>query len=334
MQDITVAIAFVQQALVGARDAGYDVNALLKSSGISPALLQRPLARVHLDGFVSLIQQLIQLMDDELLGLLPQPQRVGSFALVARSSLHERNLFDALDCYVRSGNLLQNGLVLSLEQHTDNVIVSLRRRTGSHVRSLYLVESMLMTLHRYLCWLGRVRIPLVRVELDYSEPRWSAEYRYVFFGAPVHFEREEIRLHMRRQDLETDVRRDLPALEAYIRRAPRDMFTPLASSRASDQARRVILSRFEQQSGMPTAADVAKELGLSEQTFWRRLRDEGLDFTQLRTRVRRDVAIALLSQESRSIEQIAETVGYSESSAFIRAFKQWTGITPLAYRKL
>lgn len=334
MQDITVAIAFVDQALVGARQAGYDVNAALKSCGISPALLQRPLARVHLDSFVALIQNLMHLMDDELLGLRTHPQRVGSFALVARSALHENNLVSALVCYVRSVNLLENGLVMSYEMPEDKIIVSLRRRPGSQVRSLYLIESMLMTFHRFLCWLGSVRIPLLRVELDYAAPHWAAEYRYLFFGAPVQFDREEIRLHLHRDDLKAEVQRDVVALQAYIRRAPRDMFTPLASSRASDKARRIILNHFEQKAGMPTAATVAQSLGLSEQTFWRRLRDEGLDFTELRTRVRRDIAIALLSRSTQSIENIAETIGYSESSAFIRAFKQWTGITPLAYRKL
>ena len=323
---------FVINSLQGAYQAGFDVNRLLKASGISPELLKQPRARVPMDDFVSLIQRLMRLMDDEYLGLMERPQRLGSFALIGRSVLHEHNVLSAIQCYVQSANLIDTGLIHFFEQSGDQVIYGLRRRQTGH--SNYVVESASMTAHRFFCWLGRRRIPLLRVEFDYPAPAWAEEYRYLFYSAPVYFDRREIALVMRLADLQGPVQQNLDSLQAYVERAPRDMFTPTHNTSISHKARRVILRHFRDGLGMPRSQDVAQSLKLSQQTFWRRLRDEGVDFTQVRTRARRDVAIWMLSQPGFSIEQIAESIGYSESSAFIRAFKSWTELTPLEYRRL
>ncbi len=65
----------------------------------------------------------------------------------------------------------------------------------------------------------------------------------------------------------------------------------------------------------------------------RRLAEEGQSFIDLKREVKRDLAIHYLSGSSLTIEEVASAIGFSEASAFIRAFKQWTGITPFTYRK-
>ena len=334
MKDITIAVPFVRSATEGARRAGFDVNRILKSSGISPHLLERSRARVALDDFVKLIQQLMRVMDDECLGLMSRPQRLGTFELITRSTLHEADLLSAMRCFASSANLLTTDLFHFIEADEHQVTFGLRRQQRPQTTAPYLIESSIMTAHRYFCWLGRTRIPLQRVDLDYAAPEWADEYRHLFFSAPVRFDSREIALVMKREHLEVPIRQDLSSLTAYIHRAPRDLFTPIHNTSVSHAARRVILKSFEHGRGMPRSQDVARALGLSPQTFWRRLNQEGADFTQVKTRARRDVAISLLSESGYSIEQIAETIGYSESSAFIRAFKDWTGVTPLGYRKL
>jgi AraC-like DNA-binding protein len=53
----------------------------------------------------------------------------------------------------------------------------------------------------------------------------------------------------------------------------------------------------------------------------------------IKNRLRRDTALHFLGKHGLSIEEIAHRSGFSESSAFIRAFKGWTGVTPYCYRK-
>jgi AraC-like DNA-binding protein len=84
---------------------------------------------------------------------------------------------------------------------------------------------------------------------------------------------------------------------------------------------------------VPELNDVAKTLEVHPQTLRRRLSSEGTTFKDIKTQVRRDTALHFLGKQGLSIEEIAHRAGFSESSAFIRAFKGWTGVTPYTYRK-
>mgnify|MGYP006207581605 CR=1 FL=1 len=72
--------------------------------------------------------------------------------------------------------------------------------------------------------------------------------------------------------------------------------------------------------------------GVSPQTLRRHLREEGTSFQALKDELRRDIAIYHLGRADLSLLEIAEQLGFSEPSAFHRAFKKWTGLTPGAYR--
>lgn len=333
MSDITIAVPFVQQTLIGVRQAGYDVQRILKNVGISPPLLHQPRARVSMESFVRLLKQLMRLMDDESLGLLDRPQRLGTFGLIARSTLHETTLDAAMRVYAQAGNLIGSGLIHYVEKRDKRVIFGLRVAEGTHVKSPYILESAIMTAHRFFCWMCRDRIMIDGVDLNYAAPTWEEEYRYLFFGAPVRFNQPEIRVWMREDEMQKPVRQDVHALMDYIARAPLDMFTPLRTPLVSHRTRGLIVDSIQKNCGVPRADEAANALGFGSQTFWRRLRDEGTDYTKIRTQARRDSAIALLGDQSLSVEHIAEKLGFSESSAFIRAFRQWTGLTPMAYRK-
>ena len=83
-----------------------------------------------------------------------------------------------------------------------------------------------------------------------------------------------------------------------------------------------------------TANTIAKELGMSRRTLYRRLAEQGSSVNTLRECVVLDLAREGLAGTSIPITQLAQNLGYSDSSAFDRAFKRLDGHTPLQYRKL
>lgn len=84
--------------------------------------------------------------------------------------------------------------------------------------------------------------------------------------------------------------------------------------------------------GVPPIASVATSLGMSARTLQRRLADGGLTYQNLVTQARLELAQSLMSEASYSLAEIAFLTGFSEQSAFTRAFKRWVGKTPGAFK--
>jgi AraC-like DNA-binding protein len=84
--------------------------------------------------------------------------------------------------------------------------------------------------------------------------------------------------------------------------------------------------------GDPNLTRVAKKMAMSPRTLQRQLKEQGMEFKQLVHDTRRRFALNYLRSRRNTLTEIAFLLGYSEASAFNRAFKRWTGSTPLAYR--
>jgi AraC-like DNA-binding protein len=81
-----------------------------------------------------------------------------------------------------------------------------------------------------------------------------------------------------------------------------------------------------------SAEDLARLLHVSARTLHRQLKEEGASLQQLKDEVRRDRAADLLYRTDRPLKQIAQAVGFRSEKSFIRAFRQWTGASPSAFR--
>jgi len=86
-------------------------------------------------------------------------------------------------------------------------------------------------------------------------------------------------------------------------------------------------------SGVPSVIQVAEYLSMSARTLKRRLAEKHLTFRELVQKIQQEVSMNLLRNTSQSMGEIAFQTGFSEQSAFNRAFKRWTGQSPTSYRK-
>ena len=74
-------------------------------------------------------------------------------------------------------------------------------------------------------------------------------------------------------------------------------------------------------------------VGMSRQTLYRRLKDEGLTFGEVHDDLRKRMALDYLGAQKVTVNETAYLLGFSEASSFVRAFKRWTGHSPTAYLK-
>jgi AraC-like DNA-binding protein len=85
--------------------------------------------------------------------------------------------------------------------------------------------------------------------------------------------------------------------------------------------------------GDATMEAIAKQLGLSRQSLFRKLRAEGVTFEEVLDGLRHTLALRYLNGEALSVKETAFRLGFSEPASFSRAFKRWTGTSPLAVRQ-
>lgn len=127
--------------------------------------------------------------------------------------------------------------------------------------------------------------------------------------------------------------RPLPGADAFLYRLLENRAVQEVAARdpmLSRETRRAVRDLL--QTGECSRAAVAGRLGLHERTFGRRLQAAGTTFRQLLDTTRADVAKQLLHDTRSPIGRIAESLGYKDATAFTRAFRVWTGMTPREFR--
>jgi len=85
--------------------------------------------------------------------------------------------------------------------------------------------------------------------------------------------------------------------------------------------------------GIPSLNEIAANFNVSPRTLQRKLKDEGISYQDVADEVRKSLAIHYLEEGGYPVKEISYMLGYNELSAFTRAFKRWTGRTPLSFQK-
>lgn len=335
MKSTTVASPFIVNMLEGAKNLGYNVNHILTNSGISPSILQEPRSRVTFEQLSDLALSLMRLLDDESYGLLPKPQRQNTFKLACYSAINAETIGQAIVLLAEFNNIMDTGLTVTLPRQEKQTLYQLTRRPGGGIKNNYAVEHHLFTMHRTLCWLANVRVPLRWVDLDYPAPHYQHEYRYLFYGAPVRFGQAHCVLCFDQQSVNLPNTRSFEQLKVFLRKSPLTLLSQTTAPRElSVQVRMWLQRQLQKQHSVPDIDSAAAHFDLHPQALRRLLKKEDTSYQDIKMETRRDLAIYLINKQNLSVETIAYQLDFSEPSAFIRAFKGWTGITPLAYRKL
>lgn len=174
-------------------------------------------------------------------------------------------------------------------------------------------------------------LPLNYVSFQHPPPDYAGEYQSVF-ECPIKFSSKKTEVVFNKKYL--DYR--LPHKSSYLQKVlSSHLDTLLSKIKGKDkfEARvsKLITKRLANDS--IEAEQIAKKLNMSRNTMYRRLTSEGISFHELVDKIRKEKAISYMEQGQYSLSQIAFLLGFSELSAFSRAFKRWTGFSPGKYLK-
>lgn len=332
----TIAIAFVHEALACLRERGIDERDLLARAGISPELLVMPQARVSSSAFGLLWHGIARAIDDEFFGLDSRGMKSGSFTLLCHALIHSDTLGRALRRALRFLRLLLDDFHGELEIEQGIARIRLIDRpdhaTGQPIapRPAFAYGTYLLLLHGLACWLVGRRIPLLSAQFRCAEPPYGQEWR-VLFAQDLSFGQTGSGISLDAGYLALRNIREESAMKEFLRSAPANFLVKYKNSAGlSARIRRWL--RDQQPSDWPSLPELARQLNLSAATLRRRLDAEGSSYRAILDDLRRDMAIGLLADSQASLADIAVALGFSEASAFHRAFRKWTGSRPGEYR--
>jgi len=327
---VTIPIALVRGMLSGVSARGESCDAFLADAGIAPELLDQPGARVTAAQYIALFRSLIDRLEDECIGFLSRPLKRGCFALTARAAMGAPDLEAAIRHIAHTFRLVQDDAVLELVREGNLAGVALRFLDPAVPRPRFAHEMLLRVYWRLLAWLAGRRLPVVRFDFAFECPPHVGSYDKVF-PAPLRFGQAQSAVWFDGARLKDPVRRDEAALRAFLAEGQANVILPPRGK--GPTVARVRQHFLHTQPAWPDLAATAAALHVSVSTLQRHLTGEGTSFQALKDELRRDMAIVRLNTSTVPLAAVAQELGFTDSAAFQRAFKCWTGSPPGAYRR-
>jgi len=152
-----------------------------------------------------------------------------------------------------------------------------------------------------------------------------------YFGCPVYFDSDKDALLISQQALETPNKLGDSTISQFFDTHLEDEVSQLEDKTNLAFQVCAIISRSLSE-GIPNISDVARQLAMSGRTLQRKLSRQKYTFQALVDESRRQLAERLVKETEYTFSEIAFMCGFSEQSAFNRAFKRWAGKTPRSYR--
>jgi AraC-like DNA-binding protein len=313
-------------------ECGGDVDRIFGNARILPDLAGSPTLKLRLSAFVALFEESARQTGNDNFGLWFgnrfQPRDLGMWGYAAVSA---PTLGAALECLVRLFRYHQESSLMRLCTDANGLMRLEYRITAPQIverrQDAELSLGMFMNVIRECC--GSRWAP-EEVHFEHPKPEAPRDHESAF-GAPVYFSQATNALLFPAVLLP----RQMPARDIRLLSVMQTCLEQLGSQAAEedvilDRMRTAIRTRLP--AGYPSFEDVATELRAPAGAMHEDLQAAGLSYKELVEDVRRDLALSYLRQRHLPFSEIAMLLGYSELSAFSRAFRRWTGASPRAYR--
>lgn len=326
----TISMHLVREALLQTCPAGEPDRGLLARAGIDADQLHQPDARVGAQAYARLWRLLARRCNDEFFAMDPRGLRNGSLAFMCRASMAQPTLGAGLETALAFLSLMLQDLQPALvrQQGLAEIVINEPR---DQPRRAFTYFTFWMIVHGVACWLAGRRIPILTIDLRCSAPPFCEDYR-VMFSDNLHFERPLTRLVMAADGLDQPPRRTEEELQRFLAEAPGNILVKYRDPASLGLRIRSHLLGLDP-GRWPDSDSLARRLCLSPSTLRRRLAEEGQSYQGLKDSVRRELAIAWLSQPQPGMVEIAERLGFADSSSFYKAFRKWFGCNPGQYRE-
>ena len=304
---------------------------VLARHGIELATMADPSARLPADATDGVVREVALRSGDPAFGLQAahcwHPTHLGALghAWLASSSLKR-----GLERLQRYWQLIGQRSSIALREQPEGLAVVLSNPRSDPLVAAATTDidfSVLVSMCRMNAGedFAPVQVNLIRPEPQARGP-WDAFYR-----CPVRFGAGERSVVLPRAEVESPLSTSNRHLVGMLERMLAEDLARLDRSDVVARCKSLLNKRLA--SGEVTATQVARDLAMSRRTLHRKLADAGTTWQQLVDDTRRDLALRLIEDPRRPIGEITFELGFSQQSAFARAFRRWSGSSPTRYRE-
>lgn len=352
MSEITVSARKFLRLFDYIERVGLDVDAIVATVNLVPERIAQlePEQRLPAQQYSRLYKATVLQM--QTLGQpLPWGAGIGSeaFELMCHCIIGARTLGDALRLATRFDKLLYPMLHYNIrlieEEGAESVKLSYRVKIQDEYSPLVpqhwdragyqetvAKASGLLVWHAFCGWL--TGLPLETDEVRVAAPYLNEAYYEGLATAlrcPIYFDAADNAFSFSREQLARRIVHTVDSLEDFLNNL---VYQLIASEKepASTSAAIKSLVSIDLPKGMPSFTQIADHLHMSESSLRRRLQKETTSYQALKDEVRCEVAVDKLLNENAKVADLAQYLGFTEPSSFVRSFKGWTGQTPKAYK--
>jgi AraC-like DNA-binding protein len=313
------------------QEKGVDVETLLRRSGLSHKQIDDPDTRVEVRKQIKFLDLVADATGDDLLGFhLSQSfdlRKVGLLYYVFASS---DRLDEALRRVARYSSIVNEGIRLTLRERKEIGIVfeyrGVARRSDRHQ-----MEFWIAGLIRACRQITSRRLIADRVSFAHRGKATSE--LSAFFGSEINFGAAVDEAVFSPSIRDIPIPSGDPYLNKLLLRYCEEALSQQKASQTSFGLNVENTIAVLMPHGKAHISEVARKLGVGKRTLARRLASEGLTFSEVLQRLRRELATRHLTDNDISISKIAWLLGYQDVSAFTNAFRRWTGRAPRAIRR-
>jgi AraC-like DNA-binding protein len=311
--------------LVGREES---LAAFYAATDLTPELIADSDARVSHAQFSVAWAEAVRLSGEPALALqIAEALPSGAFGIVEYVCRSAPSLGEAIRQWVRYLNILDEAVHVGVVEEEDSVVLRVLDESEAPAPAAH--ELCFGVLAARARELAAAPVRILAVRFTHRAPSDVSPYQR-WFDAPVTFGARFTELVLPRSAMDTPLASADPNLLAILTRhadtlAAKDRSKPPVTR----EVERVLRAALRSDDG--DIDPVARRLGLTARSLQRRLKEEGTSFKEVREHVRHELAMRYLDEDL-AISEVSFLLGFSEPSAFFRAFKRWTGATPLENR--
>jgi AraC-like DNA-binding protein len=332
MRDVTVAASLLADMVSYLRVHGVDADSVCRRAGIDPSNPDDGTGRIRGARMSAFWTEAIAATGDANLGFHTTIEsNPGTLDIVGYVMLSSRTADDALRRGARLIRLLNDGIALEVERGAATTRVRLTCLAPSNeylsTHSRQIAETVLAGVVYQLRLLTARPVAPAAVTMRHSAPPTGVDEYATFFRVAPRFGAGNDELVLHNTDVDVELRSaNSQLLAAFEAHADATLAALAAAGTLSSRVSAAIVDRLKGEP--PAIGAVARALAMSPRHLQRGLSAEGTTYQALLDDARRELAIRHLSTPQATVAKVAWLVGFSDPSAFHRAFRRWTGTSP------